>query len=84
VAVWQHYPLLEEVAFTRQRLSGIALKSRERRASRNDHHCGRCGETHILHDILQVSGDPGATTGRSAVSARVPTIDDGIVQRTNN
>ena len=90
MAVWQHYPLIEEVAFTRTRINGMALipiflrGRRERRGTRNDHHCGHCGETHILHDILQVSGHPGATTRRSVVSARAPTIDDDIVQRTIN
>jgi hypothetical protein len=58
MAVWQHYPLLEEVAFTRRRISAtvplrvVRRGRREGRRNRNEHRCGRCGKKHLFHDSL--------------------------------
>src|ERR1700731_5401213 len=58
MAVWHHYPLLEEVAFTRERISAtvplrvVRRGHREGRRNRNEDRCGRCGKKHLFHDSL--------------------------------
>ena len=81
MAVWQYYTLLEDMAFPDWRTDGTVLiriflrGTRDRRGTRSDHHCGRCGEKHILHDILQVGGIPVLRSALRDLSPMLSTYD---------
>jgi hypothetical protein len=80
MAVWQHYVLLEDMAFPRWRTDGITLiriflRGTCECGTRSDHHCGRCGEKYILHDILQVGSIPVLRSALHDLSPALSTHD---------